>query len=629
MANLLSTSLSGMLAFQRALETTGNNIANVNTPGYSRQVAEFSTRPGQQTGAGYFGGGTQISTIRRVYDELLGAQVQSSTTSHARFEAMNDLALRLDTLLADPSTGLNSQLQSFFNGVQDIANDPASIPTRQALLGEADGLVLRFSEIDRQLRDLDAELNQRVAAAVSEINQITSSIATLNTQITVGQSTAGQPPNDLLDQRDLLVRDLAALVSVDTTIQDNGAMNVFVSNGQSLVIGNDSFQLGTRSSEFDASRLEVTFEGPAGSTPLGNSISGGMLGGLSEFRMQVLDPARKALGETAQAMALTFNEQHASGLDLYGNLGGDFFAIDPPEVMVSSGNSGSGTASATISDLASLTGTEYVLAYDGAAYSLTRADNGQAVALTGTGSGADPFVAEGLSIVTGGSPAAGDRLLIRPTIGGAAGISRAITDPQSLAMAAPTRTTASLDNIGSGTISPSAVVDRADAGLLTSSVIEFTGASTYSINGAGTFSYASGDAITINGSEFTISGEPSIGDQFTIEANSAASGDNRNGLQLANLQAVGILDGGTISINESYGQLVTNVGSTTRQVKANLEAQSVVLANAENAQLAKSGVNLDEEAANLLRFQQSYQAVAQVISIASEMFDTLLNATRR
>ncbi|MGB5352630.1 MAG: flagellar hook-associated protein FlgK [Woeseia sp.] len=629
MANLLSTSLSGMVAFQRALEMTGHNIANVNTEGYSRQVADFTTRPGQQTGVGFIGSGTQITTVKRIYDSILGSQLQSSTTSYARFAAMNDLSTRLDTLLADPSTGLNVQLQSFFNSVQDIANDPASLPTRQALLGEADGLVLRFAELDRQLGGMDSELNQRMSAAVSEINQITDSIARLNKQIVVGQAQAGQPPNDLLDQRDLLVRDLSSLVSVNTIMQDDGSMNVFINSGQNLVIGSESRALGTRASEFDPTRVEVTLLGQNGSTPLGNSISGGTLGGLMEFRDQVLDPARRALGETAQAMALTFNEQHASGMDLYGNLGGEFFSIDPPTVYVSRDNTGTGTAAATISDLGALTGSEYVLEFDGASYSLTRADNGQPVTMTGTGSAGDPFVAEGINIVTGGAPATGDRLLIRPSINGAKTISRALTDPQALAMAAPTRTAASLDNIGSGKISPSAVVDRNDPGLLNDYVIEFTGSNTYTVNGAGSFTYTSGDPISIGGSEFAISGEPSIGDQFTLEANTAASGDNRNGLQLANLQAVGILDGGTISINESYGQLVTNVGSTTRQVQANFEAQGVVLENAENAMLAKSGVNLDEEAANLLRFQQSYEAMAQVISIASQMFDTLLNATRR
>ncbi len=629
MPDPLSTALSGMLAFQRAMEMTGHNIANVNTDGYSRQVADFATREGQQGPAGYIGSGTQIVRIRRIYDDILGSQLAASNSSFARFEAMNDLARRLDTLLADPATGLNAQLQSFFNTMQDVANDPASLPTRQALLGEADGLVLRFTELDRQLSSMSSEVDQRITASVAEINRLAGSIAELNDKIVIGGARSGQPPNDLLDQRDLLVRELSALVSVNTVMQDDGAMNVFIGNGQSLVLGTRARELGTRASEFDPTRVEITVEATSRSTPISNALTGGRLGGLLDFRGQLLDPARRSLGETAQALALSFNEQHASGLDLYGNLGGEFFAVSGPSVLTSNRNAGSGTATAGIADPGGLTGSDYLLAFDGAAYSLARADSGQAVTMTGSGTAADPFLADGLSIVTGGAPAAGDRLLIRPSADATATLTRSLADPQAIAMAAPTRTAASLGNIGNATISPSEVVDRDDPALLATAVIRFTDASTYTINGAGAFAYTSGDPITVNGSQFAITGTAAAGDEFTLEANTGASGDNRNGLKLADVQAVGILDGGTVSINESYGQLVGNIGSATRQVQANFEAQGVVLANAENAQLSKSGVNLDEEAANLLRYQQAYQAVAQIVSVTNTLFDTLLAATRR
>lgn len=629
MSNLLSTSLSGMIAFQRALEMTGHNIANANTPGYSRQVAQLTTREGQGQGSGFIGTGTQISTIRRVYDEVLGQQVQTSATNHARFDALNSLAGRLDTLLADPSTGLNAQLESFFGSVQNVANDPASRPTRQALLGEADGLVLRFSEINRQLDELDGEINLRVTQAVSDINQLTSSIADLNDEIVVAQSRFGQPPNDLLDQRDLLIRDLSELVSISTVKQSDGAVNVFIGSGQNLVTGIDANPLSTRPSEFDPTRTEVVLQTPNNAVPISNSLTGGTIGGLLEFRSSILDPARDSLGRTAQTIAQSVNEQHASGMDLYGNLGGDFFSIDPPAVLYSNTNTGSGTAAATITDLGALSGDNYYLEYDGANYGLRRVDGGQSVALSGSGTPADPFVAEGLSITVAGAPAAGDRVLIAPTRYGADSLARAIDDPQAIAMAAPTRSLADIGNIGNGSITPTTIVDRTDPGLLNTAIIEFTGPNTYSINGAGSFAYTAGDPITINGSEVTISGAPSTGDRFTIEANTGASGDNRNGLLLADVQTVGILENGTVSINESYGQLVSSVGGSTRQIQLNLEAQTVILANAENAQMAKSGVNLDEEAANLLKYQQAYQAAAQVVSIASTLFDTLLNATRR
>jgi flagellar hook-associated protein 1 FlgK len=316
-------------------------------------------------------------------------------------------------------------------------------------------------------------------------------------------------------------------------------------------------------------------------------------------------------------------------MDLRGQLGGAVFAVDPPAVLYSGNNTGSGTATASVADLGTYTGADYLFEFDGAGYTLTRRDTGQTIPLTGAGTAADPFVADGIEIVVGGAPAAGDSVLIQTARQAAGSIDSLIEDPLDIAMAVPTRSSTSLANIGDGSISSPTIVDSSDPDLLTSSVIEFTTPTTYMINGAGSFAYTDGDPIIVNGSEVTISGTPVPGDQFTIEANYAASGDNGNGLLLANIQSVGLLDNGAISINENYGRLVTSVGSTTSQIKANLDAQNVVYGNAEDAVLSKSAVNLDEEAARLVQYQQAYQAAAQVVSVAKSLFDSLLNATAR
>ncbi len=628
MPDLLNTSLTGMLAFQRALQVTSHNIANANTPGYSRQVAEFSTRIGSGGGNTYVGGGTQISQIRRMYDSLLGGQLQTATTSQARFSALNDLAGRIDSLLADADTGLNDGLQALFNAVQDVSNDPASIPTRQALLGEADSLVNRFRTIDNRLDELASELNSRLSLAVTDINRLASAIADVNDQIVLTNGSS-QPPNDLLDKRDGLVRELAGFISVSTVIQEDGAMNVFIGSGQALVMSGMTQQLDVRGDEFDPTRVSVVFEGTGGATSLDGFLSGGAVGGLLEFRSRMLDPARQSLGQTAVAFAEAFNAQHAAGMDLRGNVGAAMFGVAPPAVLDSSDNTGSGSAIAGLADVAALTGADYVLEFDGASYSLTRADTNEVIAMTGSGTLADPFAADGLTIEVAGSPAAGDRFLVRSGQAGAGSIEALISDPQGLALAAPTRSELSVDNIGNATVSPASVVDATDPGLLTTSVIEFTSPTTYSINGTGSFAYNDGDPIVINGSSITISGVPAIGDQFTIEANFGASADNSNGLLLSGLQSKGVLDGGTISINENYSRLVSSVGGTTSQIQAGLDAQDVILANVEDAMRAKSGVNLDEEAARLLRYQQAYQAVAQVVAVTRTLFDTLINATGR
>lgn len=628
MPEILNTSLTGMLAFQRALDVTSHNIANANTPGYSRQVANFTARVGSGAGSGYVGGGVQVSSIERMYDAMQVEQLRTSSTSFARFNTLNALTSRLDILLADPDTGLNSSMQSYFNALQDAANDPSSLPTRQALLGEAQGMTARFHTLDAQFDALDKEVNENIELAIDDINRLTSSIAAVNDRISLAQGGSGSP-NDLLDERDNLVLQLSEQIGVSTTIQDDGTMSVFISSGQPLVLGARANQLTASPSEFDRTRMTISYVSASGVTPLDTSSTGGNLGGLMEYRTRVLDPARQSLGQTAAALAETMNAQHAAGMDLRGNLGGDLFSIASPTVLHSSGNTGSGDAAVDITDISALTGADYVLEFDGANYSLTRADTGAVIPLGGTGTPADPLVADGLSIVTSGAPAAGDRLLIRSTADLAGSIESAITDPQELALAAPTRSGASLGNTGNANITATRTVDPTDPGLLNPAVIEFTGPGTYSINGAGSFAYTDGAPIVVNGTEVTINGSPAVGDQFTIDPNYGASGDNSNALLLSSVQGRGILDGGSISINENYGQLVASVGATTHQIKANLDAQGVVLRNAEDAVLSTSAVNLDEEAAKLIQYQQAYQAVAQVVSVASTLFDSLLAATQR
>ncbi len=628
MPSVMNTSLTGMLAFQRALAVTSHNIANANTPGYSRQVVDFSARPGTGVGSGYIGGGVQISSVRRMYDDLLGENLQTATTGQARFSTLNDLASRLDALLADPDTGLSSSLQSFFGAVQDVASDPASIPARQALLGEASSVAERFQSLDGQLDDIGKEVNAGVRGAVGDINRLASSIAEVNQRIAVAGGL-DRAPVDLQDERDRLVRELSGKVGVTTALQDDGTLSVFIGSGQTLVIGNNAQELAVQQSEFDPTIVNVVYKGSAGTASMDRSLTGGELGAYLEFRDSLLDPARRSLGQTATAFASQFNAQHESGMNLSGALGEAFFDVATPAVNGSANNTGTGSVVASVGDLGGLTGDDYVLTYDGSDYALTNFSTGAAVPMTGSGTVGDPFIADGLELVVSGAPAAGDKVRIVSTAEAAGSVRSRISDPTSVAIAAPTRATAALGNLGDAEISQSVVTDISDPALLSTAVIEFTSASTYTINGAGSFAYTDGDPITINGSEVTISGVPAVGDRFTIEANSGASGDNRNGLRLAGVQSVGVLAGGTVSIGESHSRLIAAVGSTTHQVKSNLAAQDALLTSAEDAVMSQSAVNLDEEAAKLIQYQQAYQAVAQVVAVANSLFDSLLYATRR
>ena len=279
--------------------------------------------------------------------------------------------------------------------MQDVANDPSSISTRQTLIGEAEGVASRFQSLDMRLDELDKEVNGRITLAVDDINRIATSIASLNGQIALANNAA-TPPNDLLDARDALVLELSGQVSVSTTVQEDGKMSVFIGSGQPLVTGGDVRQLAATGSEFDLTRMTVSYQGAAGNTPLDTASTGGNLGGLLEFRARILDPAKQSLGQTAIAFATSLNQQNAAGLDLRGNLGGDLFSVASPTILYSGNNTGTGTASVEVNDLGAFTGADYVLDYDGASYSLSRADTGEAITMTGSGSVGDPFVAEGL-----------------------------------------------------------------------------------------------------------------------------------------------------------------------------------------------------------------------------------------
>ncbi len=324
MPDILNTALTGMLAFQRALQVTSHNISNANTPGYTRQVAEFSTRVGVSEGGTYLGGGTQISNVRRIYDALQAEQLRTSTTGFARFDTLNNLSGRIDILLADPDTGLNAGLQSYFNTLQNVANDPSSISTRQALLGEGESIASRFQSLDERLGELESEVNSRLRLAVDDINRLAASIAAVNGKIGNSDAGGGQP-NDLLDERERLVVELSRQVAVSTSVQDDGTMNIFIGSGQTLITGGSARLLTASGSEFDATRLTIAYQGAAGATPLDTSSTGGSLGGLLEFRSRILDPARQSLGQTAIAFANSMNAQHASGMDLRGELGGELF----------------------------------------------------------------------------------------------------------------------------------------------------------------------------------------------------------------------------------------------------------------------------------------------------------------
>ena len=631
MADLLSTSVSGLLAFQRALDTTSHNITNANTPGYSRQVAEFMTRNPQQAGNGWVGNGVDVTTIQRQYDDFLAGQSRTASSSYNQFATYATQAARVSNLLGNTTTGLTASLQNFINAFQAVADTPTSTPARQTLLSQAETLMQRLQSYDESLRGFDAQVNAQIKSEADSITSIARSLAKLNQDIVSAKGRSSQPPNDLMDQRDRLIDELAQHVNVNVVAQSDGALNVFIGNGQPLVVGQTSAEIVTMQDPYDATRSVLGFKTASSTMDITKSLTGGTLGGMLQFRNEMLDPARNALGRLSAGLAEVVNDQHRAGMDLNGQLGGDFFTTGPAQVLSHSGNTGSGSVSAQrIAGAAGdLTTADYVMTNTAGGWQLRRADTGAVVPMTGTGTSADPFVADGMSIVVSPGAALNDRFMIQPTANAVSGMNLLIKDPAKVAAAAPITSSQGANNTGTGKITAGEVLNPGNPNLRSPVTITFQSATQYTVSGDPTvYTYTPGANIDVNGWRVQVSGTPSAGDTFSVTDNAGGTGDNRNALKLADILKEPVLDKGTASLSAAVGQFVGDIGVKTNQAQVSAAAQKVVYDESVDSLQSVAGVNLDEEAANLVRYQQAYMAAAQMIRVADTIFQSVLQAVR-
>ena len=626
MSNLLATGSSALIAFQRALSTVGHNVANINTPGYSRQRVEFEARDATYFGYGYQGNGVQIVDVRRMADSLATSRLLDSGGELARLQQLSTLSSRLDQLFSEKATGISAPWSSFFDSVNALSSNAAGSADRESVLAQANALVTRFRQIDQHLDGLDIEVNAGLTAATDEVNRLAKEIAQLNGQI--GGSSS--PSGDLLDRRDQLISELVAFTGGNAATQDGGLVNVFSAGGQPLVVGATASTLVTVPDPYRPERLQVALETNGQRVTLDKRALGGQIGGLVEFRTTVLDPAMAELGRIATSLAQTFNEGHRAGMDQYGQMGADFFTLPAPRLSSNANNTGNASLTTSVGSIAGLNAQNVLLRFDGAAWVATHPDTGASIPMTGTGTAADPLVVNGIEVVlASGTPAANDRFLLQPTAGAAGNLGVAITDPGRIAAATPVKATTDLANTGSGKLSSLKVTDAANAGLLVPADIEFIDATQYTINGTGPFAYTPGQTIAYNGWSVVLDGAPAAGDTFSVGPTGANSSDNGNAKLLSNLDDARVLNGGTLTLNGAIGGLTTQVGSAARQADYSAQAQQVIHDQAQAARDAVSGVNLDEEAADLMRLQQAYQAASQIIATADTLFQSLLAATRR
>ena len=628
MADLLGTGLSSLRAMQRALDTTAHNIANVSTEGYTRQRVEFATRKPQVSGTNWIGSGVDAVAVRRVYDQFLSQQARSSSGTLARLDAFAAQAGRLDNMLGDSSNGLSASLQSFTDAINEVSSTPSSIPARQVLLAEGNALVERLKGYDTRLREMSNDVDSQLVGQAGEINTLAQGIARLNGDITVAIQQTGHPPNDLLDQRDRLIDQLSSKVGVSVVAEGESTLNVFIGTGQPLVLGTTASQLTTAKDPLDAERLQLALKTPSGSVDLSKTVSGGTLGGLLDWRKEMLDPARNELGRITLAVAQQVNTVHREGMDLTGALGGNFFNTGAVGVVPATTNTSGAMAIATRVNLGAVTTNDYVVTRTATGYTVRRQDTGTSVAFSGTGTNADPLLFDGMAVEVGAGVATGDQFVIHPTRDAIQGFNLAITDPAKIAAAAPLRTAASNANTGSGTIGKAEVLAGGSTTLNPVDIV-FTSATTYTVNGGPAQTYTAGGNIDVNGWRLQINGAPATGDTFTVRSNAGAVGDNGNAFALADAMKSGVIEGGTVSVSSAVERLTGNLGLQTRAAQMSRDAEASVNESDLAARDAISGVNLDEEAANMLRYQQAYQAAAQIIAAAGEMFDTLINAVRR
>ncbi len=631
MTDFLNTAVSGLLAFQRALATSSHNVSNANTPGFSRQRVELASRNPQEFSNGFVGKGTVVRDITRVTNQFVIAQIQTISSDNARLSTFSSLTRQVDNLLADDLGGLSGVLQNFFSSVQGVSNDPASISARQVMLGEAQNIAGRFNFLQTQLDEQNQNVNEQTVELVNQINSISQNIGELNGRIISASNSGGvAEPNDLLDQRDQLINELSGLIGVTTIEADNGALNVFIGSGQMLVFDTNARTLSTIQNPANFSELNIAYQTITGTLDITPQLSGGQLGGLLDFRREILTPTLNELGRLAMVLADTFNTQHREGMDLDNNLGGDFFSLPPIGVITNQDNTGAATVTAAVSDVTALTSSDYRLTYDGANFTLTRLSDNTSV------TGASPLSMDGFDVTIAGAAAAGDSFLVRPTNTAARDVSVLVDNVNRIAAANPVRTETSVNNLGSAEISFTQILDITDTDLLDTVEIVFNNPPTdfdiVNITDATTIAagvpYTSGANIDFNGLRVSVTGNPAAGDRFSVEHNIDGVSDNRNALLLSGLQTQGLV-GGSASYQEAYATTIGRVGTLARQADINGDAQSRLLERALQRRDEISGVNLDEEAANLLRFQQAYEAAAQVIAVSDTLFQTLLNSVRR
>jgi flagellar hook-associated protein 1 FlgK len=649
--------------------TTGNNISNVDTVGYSRQQTVQNSKSSIQYGNVFIGTGTTLADVRRVYNSYLDAQLQTSTSLNSDAQAYLGQASQVDKLLSDSGTGVTKTLQSFFSAMQTLAGSSNDNAARQALLTNAQGLSSRFNSISQQLKQQGTYINDQLGSMADQVNKLASTVAAYNKKISE-VSGSGGTPNELLDQRNETIRQLNELVGTQVT-ETEGRMDIYLGSGQPLVVGDTVNKLRVAADPADPTRSSVVMDRNGSSIDITNVMSGGEMGGLLRYRNDVLTPAVNGLGRIAMVVADQVNKQLGQGLDQSGNFGAALFndinsaaAISQRSIANANNDPASGNLNVTIKDTSKLAASDYQVTFTSATgYSVRRLSDNTDMGSFDLGTTPPPVI-DGFSLsLNAGAVNSGDSFKITPTRSSAADMATVMTDVKRLATSAPLTSTKAQGNTGTGDASQPTlktsldIYDSAQRLEVQNAVkasmpvrMLMTSASAYEVFDAKGVSIGTGNIVPGQNNDLsisvpytdasgaaktfsvgmTVSGSPKAGDSFNIAMTAADSTDNRNAQALLALQSKATV-GATatspgVSFSEAYGGLVSTVGSLTKQGQLDATATDTIVTGARNARDSLSGVDLDEEAGNLTKYQQYYTASSQIIKTAQEIFSTLINA---
>lgn len=645
--NSVGIGISGLLAFQKAMATASHNIANADTEGFSRQRVDLTVGDPMFSSAGFIGTGTGVQSVTRVWDKFTADNLNSVTSNHSLFSTMENLNSQIDDIFSDESSGLSPKVQDFFISMQAVAESPSSSSAKRQFLAAAESLANRFNSLNSLVTGLETESQGRVKNLVREINSYTDAISDLNSKI-VNASVSTITPNDLLDQRDRLMLKLSEKINVSSMDNSNGSISVYIANGQPLITEKYANVLTLIPNEFDNSILDVGMASSRSSgskqSNITNLITSGELGAVLDFRETILPGTKNEIGRLAAWVANTINTQHVVSVDENGNFGQNVFEINRVLAKSSSSNSGDALIDVGFAKKLNdeLTTSRYLLEKTATSWQITNMESGNSsVFATGF---PPPLTFEGMDIdLRSGTASAGDTFLIEPTSTFASTIRCVLNSPDSVATAYPIKVSSSkdygismstgeLDYVAINASLPVVPPELADDFIITfdqsTGVFNIAKQSAPSIIIAtDTFIPSSTDQKITHGAwSFTVSGNIPDGAQFLINTTKGTqpSGDNRGISDLASKQFENLFLGKTETIHGVYENIVANTGSLAHNSSINANAQSALLSQATQRRDEISGVNLDEEAASLIKLQQAYQASAKIIQIADKMFQVLM-----